>query len=203
MQTSCSIFVVYIATDLDLVQAGAHHEAFYYHELNHEVNYNNALQGEVSWMSVTVPTLLDDGLAPKGEHLIVLTALANYDQAENWQQAKADYMKKMLDFADSKINNLKSHILFIEAGSPATMQRYTLNNKGAAYGWAMTPEQVGASRIANKAPIEGLYFAGHWTMPGGGVYGVSYSGVQTAQKVLGLTRQDELWALCASTDGEL
>lgn len=82
MQTSCSIFVVYIATDLDLVQAGAHHEAFYYHELNHEVNYNNALQGEVSWMSVTVPTLLDDGLAPKGEHLIVLTALANYDQAE-------------------------------------------------------------------------------------------------------------------------
>lgn len=33
-------------------------------------------------MSVTVPTLLDDGLAPKGEHLIVLTALANYDQAE-------------------------------------------------------------------------------------------------------------------------
>jgi prolycopene isomerase len=39
------------------------------------------------------------------------------------------------------------------------MQRYTLNNKGAAYGWAVIPNQVGANRIANKAPIEGLYFA--------------------------------------------
>lgn len=198
MQVSCSIFVVYIATDLDLVQAGAHHEAFYYHELSHELNYNNALQGEVSWLSITVPTLVDDSLAPEGEHLLVLTALASFEHTENWQQAKADYLNKMLDFADNKISGLKEHILFIESGSPATMQRYTLNSKGAAYGWAMTPEQVGANRVANKAPIEGLYFAGHWTTPGGGVYGVSYSGVQTAQKVLGLTLQAELWDLCAS-----
>lgn len=201
MEVSCSLFVVYLATDLNLAQAGVRHEAFYYQQLNHQDNYNNALQGDVSWLGLTVPTLLDDSIAPKGEHLMVLTALANFNQTDNWQQAKADYMDKMLDFADSKINGLKSHILFIEAGSPATMQRYTLNNKGAAYGWAVTPNQVGANRIANKAPIEGLYFAGHWTTPGGGVYGVSYSGVQTAQKILGLTRQDELWALCADGEG--
>ena len=201
MEVSCSIFVVYIATDLDLVQAGAHHEAFYYDEISHELNYSNALQGQVSWLSITVPTLVDDSLAPVGEHLVVLTALAEFNQVDNWQQAKADYMDKMLDFADSKIKGLKSHILFIEAGSPATLQRYTLNNKGAAYGWAVTPEQVGANRIANKAPIEGLYFAGHWTTPGGGVYGVSYSGVQTAQKILGLSRQEELWALCSDGEG--
>ena len=198
MQISCSIFVVYIATDLDVVAAGAHHEAFYYDELNHEINYDNALQGEVSWLSITVPTLIDKSLAPKGEHLVVLTALANFDQADDWSLAKADYMEKMLDFADGKINGLKSHVLFIEAGSPATMQRYTLNHKGAAYGWAVTPEQVGANRISNTAPIDGLYFAGHWTTPGGGVYGVSYSGMHTAQKVLGLSKQEELWALCAS-----
>ncbi len=198
MQVSCSIFVVYIATDLDLVQAGAHHEAFYYDEVNHAVNYDNALQGKVSWLSVTVPTLVDKSLAPEGEHLMMLTALANFDQTKDWKQAKADYMQKMLDFAELKFPGLKSHILFLEAGSPITMQRYTLNEKGAAYGWAATPEQVGANRIANKAPIDGLYFAGHWTTPGGGIYGVSYSGVQTAQKVLGLKKQDELWDLCSS-----
>ncbi|GFO72435.1 prolycopene isomerase [Bathymodiolus japonicus methanotrophic gill symbiont] len=197
MQASCSLFVVYIATDLDLVQAGAHHEAFYYHQFNHEDNYNRALQGEVSWLGISVPTLVDDSIAPKGEHLMVLTVLANFNQADNWQLAKAEYTHKMLDFAETKFPGLKSHILFIEAGSPATMQRYTLNNKGAAYGWAVTPEQVGANRIANQSPIEGLYFSGHWTTPGGGVYGVSYSGVQTAMQVLGLTKQNELWALCA------
>ncbi|NYT46449.1 MAG: hypothetical protein H0A75_00750 [Candidatus Methanofishera endochildressiae] len=129
---------------------------------------------------------------------MVLTALANFNQTDNWQQAKADYMDKMLDFADSKINGLKSHILFIEAGSPATIS-LSPENKCSLLGGSDTNR--GANRIANKAPIEGLYFAGHWTTPGGGVYGVSYSGVQTAQKILGLTRQDELWALCADGEG--
>ena len=197
MEVSCSIFVVYIATDLDLVQAGAHHEAFYYDELSHAVNYENALQGEISWLSITVPTLIDKSLAPEGEHLVMLTALADFSHSEDWKQTKAEYTDKMLDFADSKIKGLKSHILFIESGSPATMQRYTLNHKGAAYGWAVTPEQVGANRVANKAPVDGLYFAGHWTTPGGGVYGVSYSGMQTAQAILGLNKQEELWALCS------
>jgi len=198
MEVSCSIFVVYIATDLDLFAAGAHHEAFYYDELSHQDNYANALQGEVSWLSITVPTLVDSSLAPEGEHLLMLTALANFDQTDDWGQAKEEFMQKMLDFADRKINGLKSHILFIEAGSPTTMQRYTLNTNGAAYGWAVSPEQIGANRIANKSPIDGLYFAGHWTTPGGGVYGVSYSGAQTAQKILGLAKQEELWDLCAS-----
>ncbi len=198
MQVSSSIFVVYIATDLDIKQAGAHHEAFYYDEISHALNYENTLQGEVSWLSITIPTLIDASLAPEGEHLLMLTSLANFDHANDWKTAKADYMEKMLDFAASKIPGLKSHILYLEAGTPATMQRYTLNHKGAAYGWAATPEQVGVNRISNQSPITGLYFAGHWTTPGGGIYGVSYSGVQTALKVLGLTRQDQLWALCAS-----
>jgi len=197
MQPSMSIFVVYIATDLDVVLAGAHHEAFYYDELDHEVNFNSSVQGDLSWMSITIPTLVDDSLAPKGEHLVMLTILADFDQTNHWSPGKAQYVEKMLDFADKKIVGLKAHTLFIEAGSPATLQRYTLNHKGAAYGWDVSPKQVGANRTANKAPIEGLYFAGHWTTPGGGVYGVSYSGVQTAQKVLGLNQQKELWDLCA------
>lgn len=196
MEVSSSIFVIYIATDLDLVKAGVHHEAFYYDEVNHEENYHNALKGKVSWISVTVPTLIDNSLAPAGEHLVMLTALTDFGLKEDWSTAKAGYVEQMLDYADRKIPGLKAHVLFLEAGSPATMQRYTLNQKGAAYGWAATPEQIGANRIANKAPVAGLYFTGHWTTPGGGVYGVSYSGVQTALQVLGLTKQEELWAIC-------
>ncbi|MCK5353679.1 MAG: NAD(P)/FAD-dependent oxidoreductase, partial [Methyloprofundus sp.] len=157
MEVSCSLFVVYIATDLDLVQAGAHHEAFYYDELNHELNYHNAQQGVLSWLSITAPTLVDSSLAPEGEHIVVLTSLVNFSHAEDWKLAKADFTQKMLDFADSKIKGLKSHVLLIDSGSPATLQRYTLNHQGAAYGWAVTPEQVGANRVANKSPIDGLY----------------------------------------------
>jgi len=88
--------------------------------------------------------------------------------------------------------------LFKEGGSPATMQRYTQNHQGAAYGWNVTPAQVGPARVQNKSPINGLYFAGHWTSPGGGVYGVSVSGVQAAQKVLNIRKQSEFWGVVKS-----
>jgi prolycopene isomerase len=73
------------------------------------------------------------------------------------------------------------------------LERYTSNYKGAAYGWDVTPAQVGAGRAAIDAPIDGLFFAGHWSSPGGGVTGVSYSGMMAAQKILGITSVDEFW----------
>jgi prolycopene isomerase len=103
-------------------------------------------------------------------------------------------METMLKIAGRYIPELENHILFIESGSPATLLRYTQNYQGAAYGWDVSPPQTGTARIQNQSPVKGLYFAGHWTAPGGGVYGVSISGVQAAQKVLGIKKQSEFWA---------
>ncbi len=195
MQYSSSIFVVYIATDLDLFSLGVHHEGFYYDDWDHEANYSNSLNSEIcpKWLSITIPTLVDDTLAPAGQHVLQLTRLVSYDSQLNWRQHKAEYVEAMIEFADKKIAGLKSHLLFIDAGSPTTLERYTSNYKGAAYGWDVTPAQVGAGRAAIDAPIEGLFFAGHWSSPGGGVTGVSYSGMMAAQKILGITRVDEFW----------
>jgi phytoene desaturase len=195
MQHSQSIFVVYLATDLDLRAAGVHHESFYYDDIDHDANYTNSMSGDenLSWLSMTVPTLVDASLAPAGEHLMILTRLVCFDGQPCWKSAKALFVEKMLDYAEQKIPGLKQHILFVESGSPTTLQRYTLNHKGAAYGWDVTPEQAGANRVANKSPINGLYFAGHWSTPGGGVYGVSYSGMLAAQQILGIDKQETFW----------
>jgi prolycopene isomerase len=64
------------------------------------------------------------------------------------------------------------------------MERYTLNHHGAIYGWEPTPKQTGAARLGRKTPVEGLWLAGHWTQPGGGVMPVVVSGLQTAQALL-------------------
>lgn len=193
MQHSLSIFVVYIATDLELAELGLHHEAFYYDHFDHDAHYANSVNGNLSWLSITVPTLVDPSIAPKGQHLLMLTTLTSHHLHADWSCAKQEFTEKMLDFAAKKIPGLKDHVLFIDAGSPATMERYTANHKGSAYGWDVTPEQSGANRLANKSPIDGLYFAGHWTTPGGGIYGVCYSGMQTAQQILGITGQDDFW----------
>jgi prolycopene isomerase len=125
----------------------------------------------------------------------MLTTLLPYQIVDSWPAAKADYMNRLVKMAGQYIPDLENHILFIEGGSPATMMRYSRNHQGAAYGWAMSPQQVGPARINNCSPVNGLYFSGHWSSPGAGVYGVTLSGIQTVQKVLGIPDQSDVWSL--------
>ena len=193
MKHSLSIFAVYIATDLDLSAMGLSHELFYYQDFNHDNNFSKTQSGDISWLSITVPTLVDPELAPAGTHLIMLTTLLPYHSDDNWVQEKPKTIEKLINMAGDIIPNLDKHILYVEGGSPKTMHRYTQNHQGAAYGWDVTPNQIGPARIQNQSPIKGLYFSGHWTTPGGGVYGVSVSGVKTAQKILGVRKESDFW----------
>ncbi len=193
MQHSLSIFVVYLATDLDLSRLNLCHESFIYTHDDHSQNYNQTCAGEVNWISLTIPTLADIDLAPAGQHLLMLTTLLPYQAEIDWKPLKPVYTQKMLSLASTLIPNLEAHVLFVEAGSPSTMQRYTGNFQGAAYGWTPCPSQIGPARIQNQSAINGLFFSSHWCSPGGGIYGVSVSGVQTAQKVLGMASQSDLW----------
>lgn len=195
MTESLSAFVVYLATNQDFhAQA---HENFYYESYDHEKNFSRSKSGEITWFSATIPSLVDAELAPRGEHVMLLTTLLPFDIESSWRESKPKYTKMMLDLAEKHFPGLKDSLLFVVAGSPRTMERYTLNRHGASYGWDLTPGQVGSNRILNQSPIEGLYFAGHWSNPGGGIYGVSVSGVQTAQKILGIQEQDAFWARLA------
>ena len=200
MKVSLSAFVIYIATDLDLAALDIKHKSFYYQDFDHDANFNDTKEGKISWISMTVPTLVDDSLAPENEHLLILTALLPYTATDSWKQKKQQYVDKIVSIAEHYIPTLSEHIVFIDAGSPATMERYTQNYQGAAYGWDVSPEQVGALRAQNQSPIEGLYFSGHWCSPGGGIYGVSLSGVQAAQRVLGIKKQSDLWAKVGITE---
>jgi len=198
MKYSSSIFAVYLATDLPVQDLGLSHEMFCYQNHDHEKNFVEVENAELSFIGITLPTLIDASLAPEGEHLVMLTALFPYQTKQVWQELKPVILEQMLARAELYLPGLKDHLLYVDAGSPETMRRYTQNHQGATYGWQVTPDQIGPGRVANQAPIKGLYFAGHWTTPGCGVYGVSVSGMQTAQQILGITRQNEFWQFVES-----
>lgn len=96
-----------------------------------------------------------------------------------------------MDDLEKLFPDLRKHITFTEGATPRTMERYTLNLTGAIYGWELSPEQVGRGRLPHNTPINGLYLSGHWTQPGGGLYGVVISGLQTARMILGYKNTDE------------
>jgi prolycopene isomerase len=185
MAPSLSAFVVYLATGIDLRQLDAQHEMFLYRSWDHDETYRKILAGQPSGITITVPTLVDPSLAPVGEHLVTATTLIPYEMAASWRKEKARYADLLLEELDAVLPGLRRHLTFAEGASPRTMERYTLNLTGAIYGWAASPTQVGRKRLAHQTPIRGLYLSGHWTQPGGGIYGVVASGLQTAHIVLG------------------
>ena len=66
-----------------------------------------------------------------------------------------------------------------------TSYRFTGNHQGAMLGWAMAPGQLGVARPDLDGLMDGLYFTGHWTRPGGGITPVIVSAEQAAARILG------------------
>jgi phytoene desaturase len=182
---SVSAFVTYLATDLDLASRRTSHETFCFASFDHEEAWAQTQAGRPGWWTATVPTLADRSLAPAGQHLMTLTTLVPYGAVRNWRAEKEARVDAMIDAAEARFPGLRDSVHFAEGGTPRTMERYTRNSDGAIYGWALAPEQVGPGRPSNETPIPGLWLAGHWAQPGGGIYGVVTSGVNAARGILG------------------
>lgn len=192
MKPSVSAIVAYLASDLPLEDRNIAHETFIYPSWNHDDAFASCATGEPIWASVTVPTLADPGLAPAGEHLLVLTSLVRHD-ALRWSEAKQAAAQRLIGIAERHLPGLERSIRFLDVGTPRTMERYTRNTDGSIYGWEVSPAQVGPGRLGMTTPVEQLYLVGHWTHPGGGVNGVVWSGVQAARTILGFEHESQLW----------
>jgi len=88
--------------------------------------------------------------------------------SENWDVVT----EAMIEGADKIIPGLKEHIIWREAATPITQERYTPSTGGTSYGIEMSPEQFGPARPSTKTEIEGLYLAGASTMYAHGIAGV-------------------------------
>ncbi len=140
--------------------------------------------------------------APEGKHLLALYALAPYSRPDNWQapwdsrrdpgyRALDEYRElkerlgdALVERAEALVPGLAGRVEARRVGTPLTMERYTLNTGGAAYGWAPIPEQAGENLPGARTPFSGLYMAGHWTFPGGGIAGAMTSGRIAARTAL-------------------
>ena len=64
------------------------------------------------------------------------------------------------------------------------MNKYLMCGTDASMGWALTPQQVGPKRLAQKTPIKNLLLSGHWTAPAVGVMSTVVSGLQASGMIL-------------------
>ncbi len=140
-------------------------------------------------LAVCAYDLINPDAAPPGAGVVVVSALA---QGKAWEQleptayheAKERMAKWMIQRVEQQYPGLSRYVETISVSTPITNMRYTGNPGGAIYGFANTPELNPGFRPENKGPLEGLWFAGAWTQPGGGFQATITSGVNTATAVL-------------------
>lgn len=184
LEPSLSAFIVFAATTLDVTQFEVAHEMFVNETWDHEASYMGILEGRPGGVWINVPTPLDPSLAPRGEHLVIISSLAAYDVGTSWEARKGRFTEQLLAYGERVIPDLRSHLSFVDSATPLTLERYTLNARGSTYGWENTPGQTGTKRLAHETPIPGLYLSGHWSLPGGGSIRVLTSGLHTAAIIL-------------------
>lgn len=185
LKLSLSAFVLYTATTLDLRQFDLPHELFLYNHWDHDQSYRDVLAGRPGGTWLSFPTLVDDSLAPQGEHLVTCSTLAPYETDEPWPAARERYTETLLAMIEQVLPGYRAGLTFVESATPLTLERYTLNHRGAIYGWDHIPSQSVPKRLGHQPPIGGLVLAGHWTEPGSGSFRSIYSGFQAAQLLLG------------------
>jgi phytoene desaturase len=178
---SISAFEVFLGVKLDLAAMGVVHETFFAPCHSAEQVYDSHASGEVLGCGLSIPSIEDPSVAPPGHHTVCITMFAPW--AESWKEEKQRLTDRLIDEAEEVIPGLRAAIVYSDSGTPTTMQRYSGNTRGAIYGWDATPKSL-ATRLAMETPVPGLFLAGHWTRPGGGLYAVVTSGQIAARRVL-------------------
>lgn len=172
---SCGTYTMYLGVKgLDLREHGfgSFNVWRYPHDDLNRIYDDQLLRHDLSnpWLFLSTPTLHSGrpGLCPDGEQILEVatscdharwSALRRNDRrAYNLEKKKV--RETILDVLEAEhVPNLRKHLSFRMAGTPATNERYCWAPAGNAYGAALTPANVGFRRRPWRSSLENLYLA--------------------------------------------
>jgi phytoene dehydrogenase-like protein len=152
----------------------------------------NVMRINIPGIMLTFPSLKNPVLKGVNKNTIQIFTIASYENEEFWNKNRQIFSEEMLFLAEKVIPNLKQHVNLTVTATPHTFYKYTMNKRGAAYGWASSISQIDASLLPQKTSIQNLFLVGHWCTMGGGQGGIStvaLSGKKAAEIIINKTMQ--------------
>jgi len=130
--------------------------------------------------------LVDSRLAPEGKSVGAVCAI---DYPSDWESLeRSEYMRMKEDVADiitSRLEKIlpgfREAVEYVEVATSLSVERFTLNPKGAVYGFAQHPGR--SLDYLNTLP-ENIFIASAWGKIGGGFSGAMVSSYMTAIDLL-------------------
>ena len=140
-------------------------------------------------IAVTCYNVVYPDISPPGTSIVVLTALM---YGEPWYEVPpAEYVETKNYIGDHLIRmagkiapGLREHAEVVEISTPLTNMRYAGTMGGSIYGFNQPPRDNMVWRMRHRGPLEGLYFVGAWTQPGGGFEPAIMSGQMAGSAIL-------------------
>lgn len=193
-EISKPVFTLFLGVDSDLPAMGFDGSPIcFYPEIGEnpwEDMQTGAFNIEKGRIEIRMDSINNPLLAPEGKHIIVSSTYVPYDLFRDndtvspcYKEIKEEIAQNLIKLTERIIPNLSNNIEVMDASTPVTYERYTLNRRGASMGWYLSAEDVSRFRT-QKTPVSNLFQAGHWTFPGGGVPMVLISGVNAGRLVL-------------------
>jgi phytoene dehydrogenase-like protein len=144
--------------------------------------YDHVKYGEYShhpYLDLMIPTLLDPGLAPAGQHVMSITAKfpPYHLRDSNWEAEREAYGDVVIDTLSEYAPAIRDNILHRRVLTPLDLETtYGLPEGNPSHG-EMTLDQFFHMRpipghARYRTPIPGLYLCGAGCHPGGGVTGI-------------------------------
>lgn len=180
LRYSLSMFILYLGVDKNLKslpKAGSN--VWYLPNYDIETMYALAKKGDIDNLNWFLARLLPD------KKSIIMLVNAPFKDGKYWSDNKDRLIDIFIEKIESVIPNLSKHIILKDAATPSTLYKWTLNYKGASYGWESMPSQFAIAELSQIAPIKNLYLTGHWTTLAQGIPGVVYLGRDTAKIIIG------------------
>ena len=130
-------------------------------------------------MEITIPSIHDKTLAPKGHH--VLSAIVNYvpyHLKEGWENSKSRVLDQCINQLDGLAPGLKGLVIESELLTPADIEEEYVITGGQWHHGELTLDQFLMLRPVPKmaqysSPISSLYMCGAGSHPGGGIMGAA------------------------------
>ena len=141
-------------------------------------------------LEITLPTSLDDTIAPRGRHLMsIFVQYAPYRLADggDWDDVKEAFADRCIDLLARYAPNVPGAVLHRQVLSPVDLERRFGLTGGNIMQGAMSLNQLFFLRPVpgwadHRTPVAGLYLCGAASHPGGGVMGAC--GRNAAREIL-------------------
>ena len=193
MEYACSLFNIYIGFKSDITKKGCvNYSTIVFNELvKNQAQIQENFKGNIEDRNFVFVNYgaIDSGLAPEGKcngSICVVDYLSEWENlSENeYQEKKEKVAHVYFSRLERLFPGIKDEVEFYEVATPKTIQRYTLNTAGSAYGFAQNQSQTGLFRLGNRSHIRNLYYASAWVRPGGGFTCAMLSGWNAAENVI-------------------